>query len=109
MINKILSLLLKLIVWIFTTIVSIVTMPLNTLIQLIFPDMSSWTASLSNFINDYIFTGARFMKMVFLNATHFPSELFGIAITIMLGAVTFYFAGAAIRFLKNAYGFVKRG
>lgn len=103
MINAIVSTILKIILYILGFISSVIVSPVFALVELLFPDFSSFTADFEFYVVNYVLRGLVFAKEVFLNVTGFPRPLLGIIVTLYLGKLTFQIASIPIKFIINLY------
>lgn len=103
MINAILNLILKLILWVAGLIYSVITVPILALVNTIFPDFSVFLSDFQLYVTDYLFKGLAFAREVFLSITGFPRPLLTLLVTIFLGKFAFHFAVLPIKFIINIY------
>ena len=109
MLNKLLSLVLKLVLGLLRFILNIVLLPLTSIVNLLFPDVGNYISSFYTLLNNYLFNGLRFAREVIFNLSGINRNLVAIAVAIPLTYLTFSLANASIRFLVSIYRMYKTG
>lgn len=109
MINALVSAFLKLVLYIFGLIASLITAPVFALLSAVFPDFSSFLSDFNYFISYYVVKGIAFAREVFLNVSGYPRALLQLLITLYMARLTFHLLSIPIKFIINTYKFYKGG
>lgn len=110
MINTIVKAILDFFVYLLSFLANLIFLPITGLINSLFPNLSNvYIANMNYFFNHYVFNGIRFAKQVFVNVTHFNTELFGITVTMF----TFLFGSLLLingtKIFVNLWRFFRKG
>lgn len=76
--------LVNLIFYIIGLISSIILSPIMAFLSALFPDISTYSGYISDWINNYVLRYVAFGKSLFMNATGFPQFLFDAVIAYLL-------------------------
>lgn len=109
MINKLLSLIINIVLTVITSILNLVLAPLTTVVEALFPGVSSHIAYFNTLLNEHLFDGLKFAREVLFNITGINRNLVGIAVMIPLTYLFFTIANAGVRFIVSVYRIYKTG
>lgn len=84
MFNQIANFFIKIIIWLSSLIVSIITLPIYNLLRPFLPNLPTQLAVFSDFLTNHVFRGLAFAREVFFNTTGYPRELFYALLTFFL-------------------------
>lgn len=103
MLNAIANVLLQIVLWISSAVVSIISYPIYTALYPFIPDLNSHLANFNTYINDYVVRGLAFSREVFFNVTGYPRPLFYALVTFFLFKLAFRMTVLIFVFIMNIY------
>lgn len=84
-------------------IAGIIIKPITALIFAIFPDMTEYTQTVIDFLNNYAFKGLAFAREVFFNTTGASRTIFALFINLFFLRITIKYTLQAYYFIKNMW------
>lgn len=99
--------LVNLIFYIIQLIANIVLAPIMNLLTTMFPDISTYTGYVSNFLTNYLFKYLAFAKSMFMNITGFPQFLFNALVGYIIIKISINVAMQSYKLIMNMWRLFK--
>lgn len=93
----------------FSNIINIVTTPIMTILRNSIPNFDSYFNTLSNFINNYIFTALKFGKMAIVNTLKIDHNIFNICVLIFSLGFAVFLATRSLKLISNIWSLKDNG
>ena len=101
------DILLRLLMFLLKTLSNIFIAPIMSLIEIFVPSVTDFVNVCQNFLSNYVFAGAGFVKQAFVNCTGVSQTIFIALFTYLTAKVTLYFGMLAVKLVMKVWKLVK--
>lgn len=84
MFNVVANFFIKVIIWLSSLVIGLLTLPIYNLLRPFLPHLPAQLAIFSDYLSNYVFRGLAFAREVFFNVTGYPRVLFYALVTFYL-------------------------
>ena len=101
------DILLRFLMFLLKTLSNIFIAPIMALIEVFIPSVTQFVTVCQTFLNNYVFTGAGFVKQVFVNCTGVSQTILIALFTYLTAKVTLYIGMLAVKLAMKVWRLVK--